>query len=350
MYLHSVDKLSRASTADAKDELKWRTAAADWASEQDSRSRLVDKVCRTHSNSNRRSNSDAGRTLTSLKGLCRDADRWTPTFSHLLVDVDHRVLYCSIPKTACTTVTLAIARMSANGVRMRDLLSAHVHHEKFEREHGIYRLNDYYRKIGAGDGERADAVRLKSLLGLKKFVVVRHPFERIVSAYVDKFVASKRDRILEKYGPRMKHRTKHRGKESASSDGGRYNVTFREFVRYLVDETVLCVEKFNNHWTRYVDFCHPCHIRYDYIVRYENFQREIGLVWDEVYRTGSVEERRNASKLFITRNASKVRSRDVLARYMAQLTSDEIVKLYRLYEIDFRMYGYTWPLRNASLS
>ena len=62
-----------------------------------------------------------------------------------------------------------------------------------------------------------------------------------------------------------------------------------------------------------------------------------------MYGGGGAGGRQNVTKVIFRRNVSKLRTSDALASYVAQLTKDELEKLYHVYEIDFRMFGYSWP-------
>ena len=81
-----------------------------------------------------------------------------------------------------------------------------------------------------------------------KFFFVRHPFERLVSCYRDKFeFGSKSDYIFKTFNP----------SQIKSS-----RPTFPEFVQYLIDTPI---EQYNDHWLPYWMHCQVCTQNYDII-------------------------------------------------------------------------------------
>ena len=64
-------------------------------------------------------------------------------------------------------------------------------------------------------------------------------------------------------------------------------VTFREFVRYVVDP-VNVAAKANQHWRPHYDLCHPCHIHYDFVGHYDTLQRDADVVLTTIGATDRV--------------------------------------------------------------
>ena len=78
----------------------------------------------------------------------------------------------------------------------------------------------------------------------------RHPFERLVSCYKDKFeTGSKNDYIFQKFNPSIIESKTERP-------------TFVEFVEYLIRTPI---EKYNDHWLPNWIHCQVCTQNYDII-------------------------------------------------------------------------------------
>ena len=98
-----------------------------------------------------------------------------------------------------------------------------------------------------------------------KVMFVRDPIERLVSAFNDKFHPGQiNDFYFKKFGREISRNYQGNGRGIVDLSGR--NVTFEEFVRYLVDlhqrnET----NKYDEHWASYKDLCLPCNIDYDII-------------------------------------------------------------------------------------
>ena len=86
-----------------------------------------------------------------------------------------QVIYCFIPKSGCTTWkrTLAKAIKGAEGYLKTE---ESIHTDQFLRSHGVMGLYSF-----------RDSEIDKRLKTYFKFLVVRHPMERLVSAFRDKF-------------------------------------------------------------------------------------------------------------------------------------------------------------------
>ncbi|POI19983.1 hypothetical protein CIB84_016272 [Bambusicola thoracicus] len=115
---------------------------------------------------------------------------------------------------------------------------------------------------------------LESELGLNlyfKFFIVRDPFERLISAFKDKFV----------HNPRFEPWYRH---EIAPSIIRKYRrnrmetkgLQFEDFVRYLGDPNHRWLDvQFGDHiihWVTYVELCAPCEITYSVIGHHETLE------------------------------------------------------------------------------
>ena len=105
-----------------------------------------------------------------------------------------------------------------------------------------------------------------------KVMFVRHPLERLISAYRSKFqtIAKNTEYYRRKYGIKIKSRLR---KESLNSSELRRSpvndVRFDEFVSLVV---MRLIKPPDRHWRPMVDLCYPCAVRYDFVGRYENLQ------------------------------------------------------------------------------
>lgn len=249
----------------------------------------------------------------------------------IFVDRSNRILYCAIPKVASSSVKLALALMTGrvNRTAVDAARGASppypVHSNGWMRSVGIFSL-DYLLD--------SDPRWLKSAWSsLRKFIVVRQPVERLVSAYVDKFTLRNRfsDYFQRRYGRKIVRL--YRGGSNASESGR--DVSFAEFVQFLVDQRIPCAQKYNFHWMSYFDICHPCLVDYDFVVRFERLADEMRPLWRALYNRSDVDD------VLLRRNAGKRKSSDLVGHYVGQLRSDHISALYYAYERDFRLFVYS---------
>ena len=98
------------------------------------------------------------------------------------------------------------------------------------------------------------------------FTVVRHPFDRVLSAY--------RDRILKGCTYQAKtHIPKMLGSSAVKYDKkGCVSTfpTFRQFVEYIITDK----GRDADHWNRYSVACAPCLVSYDAIVKLETSEED----------------------------------------------------------------------------
>ena len=340
-----------------------------------------------------------------------------PSFSmflrRLLVDNRHSIVYCDVPKVASSTVKAALAiatgRLSANiSVNPSESLLrlVPVHSPKFMSSIGLRslanpwlrrRVRTFTDRHASGDGnsltppsitietEIDQIVEYFRIGRYRKFVVVRHPFDRVVSAYRDKFVRRNRytNHFHRKYGRlivsryrdnqssvRWRYLTSTNGRlvtpSSASDevDNRGHDVTFVEFVRFLIDEAPEVKRfKINPHWQPVAELCRPCIVNYDYVVRIESFQAEMTAVWNKLLQSPNsavtassrsvLEKRRNSgpdvdliddderpSEVKEDASNLEVNSMTITSRYTKLLSRDQLCLLAAFYREDFELFGY----------
>ena len=209
--------------------------------------------------------------------------------------------------------------------------------------------------------------RLKSYF---KFLVVRHPLERLVSAFRSKFQRENRypyAKDFEHFLPYIKSQGK--GKNS--------NVSFSNFVSYLIIEysistslfeenfsfdklnpvkvdkkTAFQIAKridknhdpkllpkgskyFNEHWAQFSTLCHPCHVSYDYVVKFETLLDDAAYVLTKLGPHNQCMEEKYP-ELFERSESSSSK----FDKYFSTLTPIQVEMLKEIYSIDFKLFGY----------
>jgi chondroitin 4-sulfotransferase 11 len=169
----------------------------------------------------------------------------------------------------------------------------------------------------------------------KKWMVVRHPFERILSAYRDKLENSTINRqdgtlhFYEKYGRKIVG--KYRGK--SPNEDIKIEPTFKEFVSYLIDTDLTLYA--DDHWIPYYLFCTPCLIDYDVIIQFETLQQDVQLLLN------LLGEKSGGPKWKHSKTAGRRSKTELIKSYYNQLDNKTILKLYDKYKIDFELFGYS---------
>ncbi|KAI6068164.1 Carbohydrate sulfotransferase 14 [Aix galericulata] len=227
---------------------------------------------------------------------------------HLLVSDKYRFLYCYVPKVACSNwkriLKVLDGALESVDVKLKmDHKSDLVFLGDMKPEEINYRLKNYY-----------------------KFIFVRNPAERLLSAYRNKFGEIKEYQL--KYGVEIIRRYRKNGGKSAGDD-----VTFSEFLRYLLDEDV---EKMNEHWMPIYNLCQPCAVRYDFIGSYERLNEDANHVLEKVQAPSFIRfpERQSWYKPVTA---------ETLHYYLCNTQQKLIKELLPKYILDFSLFAYPLP-------
>ena len=158
--------------------------------------------------------------LSHVTEVCR---QWKPQgnltvamLDNILVDDYHKILYCAIPKVACTNWKKVFVQFSPHVSNSRVWK---VHNSRFMQSMGLRYLNTYNKS--------EIYHRVKSYF---KFMFVRNPLERLLSAYKDKFT------VYNKYTKHFRHKYAKKIIKRYRKDGAlKDKLRFSEFVKYLID-------------------------------------------------------------------------------------------------------------------
>ncbi|KAG7275902.1 hypothetical protein CRUP_009591 [Coryphaenoides rupestris] len=239
---------------------------------------------------------------------------------HVMVDDRHGLLYCYVPKVACTNWKRVLMVLTGAAGPRRDPLAIPAHEAHVAGN--LRTLSEY----SPAEINR----RLRSYL---KFVFVREPFERLVSAYRNKFTRSYNTAFHKRYGTEIVRRHRPNPRPEALEAGD--DVSFAEFVYYLVDPATQRQEPFNEHWERVHSLCHPCLIHYDVVGKYETLEQDSSYVLRLAGAEDQVE--------FPTSAKSTRTTGDMAAEFFRDIKPFYQRKLYNLYRMDFLLFNYSTP-------
>uniref|UniRef100_A0A182PK89 Carbohydrate sulfotransferase n=1 Tax=Anopheles epiroticus TaxID=199890 RepID=A0A182PK89_9DIPT len=168
-------------------------------------------------------------------------------------------------------------------------------------------------------------VLLTSMKNTYSFIVVRDPFERLISAY--------EERLLGQIHPYFKNLS-HQIYKRYHDDGQEFGIpSFQDFARYVVDQ-------FRNkkpsdlHWRPINDLCTPCLARYDSIMKMETFAQDLEYLKN---RTHLHEKIKSVQMNHSRRDPIK----RLIEKYYSQLTKQQFDDLYDIYKIDFELFQYS---------
>uniref|UniRef100_A0A8C5JX20 Carbohydrate sulfotransferase n=7 Tax=Passeriformes TaxID=9126 RepID=A0A8C5JX20_JUNHY len=267
--------------------------------------------------------------LELLRNVCRDTalrDLSHTAVSKFVLDRifvcdKHKILFCQTPKVGNTQWKKVLIVLNGAFSSIEEIPENIVHdHEK----NGLPRLSSF------SDSE------IKKRLNLYfKFFIVRDPFERLISAFKDKFVHNPRFEpwyrheiapgIIRKY---RKNRTETKG------------LQFEDFVRYLGDPNHRWLDlQFGDHiihWVTYVELCAPCEITYSVIGHHETLEDDAPYI----LKAAGIDHLVSYPTI---PPGITVYNRTKVERYFSGISKRDIRRLYARFEGDFKLFGYREP-------
>ena len=229
------------------------------------------------------------------------------------------MLYCAIPKVGCTTFKRIIAKLTGLTGTASDR-EMHVHDEDYMESLGLRYLSRY----------NVDHIqhRLKHYF---KFMIVRHPLERLLSAYRDKFtsVNEHNAHFHFKYGRKIIRKFRYRPSRKSLKYG--HDVTFPEFIKYIISLDNK-IEEYNPHWGSYTQLCYPAHIHYDFIGKFETLNKDTKYILHMIDPA--------VCPLHFPELSHKSTSNHLIQTYYRNISHADILKLYNIFRNDFLLYQY----------
>ncbi|XP_068175074.1 carbohydrate sulfotransferase 14 [Antennarius striatus] len=255
------------------------------------------------------------RTMCSQKNMPHNINSLSPQqrrilLQHILVDDQYHFLYCYVPKVACSNwkKVLKVLNGALENVNVNVKMN-HVADLKFlsslKPEEINFRLKHYF-----------------------KFMFVRDPMERLLSAYKNKFgeIAS----YQHKYGVEIVKRYRDVAKDAHIKGD---DVTFAEFIQYLVDEDV---DHMNEHWMPMYNLCQPCVVNYDFIGSHDRIEEDSEFVLQHVGAPSYVH-------FPVRQTWYKPVTTETLYYYVCSLPQTLLTELLPKYILDFSFFAYPLP-------
>ncbi|KAM7419584.1 hypothetical protein PAMA_016609 [Pampus argenteus] len=293
--------------------------------EQEARKQRIMDVC-------------SGKDTVEFPGRTRAFDQIpNRELDHLIVDDTHQIIYCYVPKVACTNwkrvmVVLSQSLISPSSGQPYtdpeavppDLVhnsSLHLTFAKFWRHYGSL-------------SRHLMALKLQHYT---KFLFVRDPFVRLISAFRNKFGRPNED-FYRQFGSVMLRRYGNMSaslpETAAEAFAAGIKPTFQQFITYLLDPETEKESIFNEHWRQIYRLCHPCQVKYDFIGRLETLEPDA----EHLLKLLEVDH--------LLRFPSGARNRTAASwekDWFAQIPIAMRRELYKLYGPDFELFGYPKP-------
>ncbi|XP_049545740.1 carbohydrate sulfotransferase 11 [Anopheles darlingi] len=246
---------------------------------------------------------------------------YKPKAWEYLIQPDYHLVWCNVFKAASTSWMYNFNLMAGYSAQF------------------LNKTKDVPVQLARQKYPRPSVEKLRQAInGSISFIIVRHPFERLVSAYKDKIQYALRNSHHHKLGIRIiqKYRKMVNGKPVTLL---KYP-TFSEFVDYLLDEIKHPHDVVDMHFIRVTSFCTPCFFHYDVIAKFETLEEDQNYLISIARLDNFIKPQwKNAGK----GGAGGVGggTKEVVHKLFSELNSDQIHRLLDYYRFDFELFGYS---------
>ena len=248
------------------------------------------------------------KTVENIKNVCKTYRKENSTqvpINTLMIDERHHLAFCRNAKVGSTTWMHHFNMLLPPNKRPWHDSDGHLNDSKrakiikFFHEGNLHNQKDRHGLIS-----RSIYDEFARKTSLTTFTFVRHPFERLVSAYLDKI--------------------------------DRKKTSFPEFVDRVLREFE--TTKVNIHWKSFFDRCFHCDIPYNVIGRIETFQEDVQyiILKNNLEKILDLE----TTLQFHSLNSSKKDTKKESLYHFLKLNLTQIQQLYAVYQMDFEMFNY----------
>uniref|UniRef100_A0A182KAW3 Carbohydrate sulfotransferase n=1 Tax=Anopheles christyi TaxID=43041 RepID=A0A182KAW3_9DIPT len=251
----------------------------------------------------------------------------------------HQLLWCSISKVASSSWMYQFNRWAGVPREKIDSVAGDMK--------GLTRM--YYPAPTRAEVER---IKRDGESPVTRFLLVRDPLDRFVSAYEDLIVRPQSDNyrnlrrfiFREVYGAD----TPPPSTENGTIGGFPVVPSFSDFTEFVLRRTNVL----DPHWNTYYNLCDPCFLEPSVIIKLETYDRDVAHLLRLANITSGTDNYDNADearyeghRLNVNhhRTSGDTAQRNAAASTMsrlAELTEAQFERLYRRYELDFRLFQY----------
>ena len=196
------------------------------------------------------------------------------------------------------------------------------------------------------------------------FIVVRHPFDRLVSAFRDKlernledpyyydnfgrhFVDKYRTQAIKELGIEYFDEGNNFGTPMKVLNNRRPNAdlpSFWEFVQAIIDRY-----RMDEHWVPIYQFCSICNPTamkgFRYILKFEQLETEEMMFLNHVKWSVHGQQLRKLN----ANHPDDLPAEKLTQLYFSILSKEQIFNLYQVYELDFLLFNYTFTIEDIHL-
>ncbi|XP_045160633.1 carbohydrate sulfotransferase 14-like [Mercenaria mercenaria] len=245
---------------------------------------------------------------------------------HVIANREKKFLYCYLPKIANTNFRRVI--LGLNGVVPKEKVGSVDGADVYEK------YDKQFQYLKQTDNDKVEEM----IQNFKKFIVVRNPLVRLLSAYLNKFQQHPLDEERRKFYERIpKFYSKYPQLKRSfwkTLDFRSKSLTFEDFLAYWTDSFEMN-SYLNEHFVPYFLLCNPCDITYDYIAKLETLYSDVDFIFEKL----------NIDIPFPGRNDNYSISNtdELVEKYYKTIPESLTEKVWHILKFDFLMFGYNLP-------
>ncbi|CAG9799276.1 unnamed protein product [Chironomus riparius] len=241
----------------------------------------------------------------------------TPNAWEFFISAGHGIAWCNVFKAASTTWMYYLNILAGYDLKYLQRTVAtplELARKRFPRPS----LEDLY----------------ESLENSISFLIVREPFERLLSAYRNKMEEG-RNNYYKLLGDQIVKRF--RGQQPLKNDPS--GPTFKEFLQFVVQH-YKSGGRFDEHWSPIYQFCTPCSINFTLIAKMETFDRDSEYIIRQAGLETLLLNKVPNTKVSKISNRSKNNTASLISRYFSQIDRHLLEDILEIYQLDFDLFNY----------
>lgn len=266
----------------------------------------------------------------------------------LAVDTHYKVALCSHPKAGSTTWRFHYKNFLSNETvnKLRKQYGKDFLNLKRVMNKKFWRITE--NDIRGSSGDMINPHTLNKFLKNKEilsFSFVRHPFERLVSAYKDRVIDinAEKHHFIENNGIQKWFHQDHsfpafvdlvlsQYRQSCFSDQSQTSSMHQ-------DESYdsQCEREINEHWQPFASRCSFCDIDYDLIGQMETWSEDFNYIVRKNKLENILKLENDTSKKY---HPTKGDTQQMTKKYFSKISKKQGEDLYKMYRMDFQMFQY----------
>ena len=242
----------------------------------------------------------------------------------LLVDTKHKVVLCDIPKVVSTNFRRLFLIFAGLNESIARTAFFHDINKKF--------TNKYLRFLKSFNNSERETI----MSDYFKFIFVRDPLDRLISAYKCRFVLT-HSWEYHKIGPEIVKRFRPKDVKLYGKDSNK-GVTFEEYFKYILNlgKNLHTFNPSNQHWRPYHTNCSPCGVSYDFIGKQETMKEDVKYVLDKIGESNVTFP--SSSHFKPSKTAGKYKTKE---QYLSSVSLETLNEIFKLYDRDYDLFGYS---------